>query len=165
MKPRHFLPAAALLAACGGSNASAPPATTTATTLAPTTTTAPTTTAAPTTTIPARPTFGQIVKDCATKLWDPKATGYVPGRDEFLALGDNGNTIEMTIGSGGDHDVSGAGLACVLDAIKMPKFDQNRMNQTRALDGMVTAQWDGYRASWTYHPDNGLTVDIEDTTL
>jgi hypothetical protein len=34
------------------------------------------------------------------------------------------------------------------------------MDNTRALDGMQTASWGNYEASWTYHPDEGLDVVV-----
>ena len=34
---------------------------------------------------------------------------------------------------------------------------------TRALDGRQQASWDGFEASWTYHPDNGLTLILRET--
>lgn len=36
-----------------------------------------------------------------------------------------------------------------------------RMENTRALDGTLTADGDGVRASWTYHPDDGLNLVVE----
>lgn len=36
-----------------------------------------------------------------------------------------------------------------------------RFGTTRALDGQQTADWDGFTASWGYHPDTGLDVVVE----
>ena len=161
---KALIPAALMLAlaACGGDDAG-PAATTAGSSTTPATTSAPTTTAAPTTTVPARRTFGQIVTDCGAKLWDARNTGYILGRANFLALADSTDTITMLL-----HDadgISGDAFGCVLDEVAMPEFDRARIDSTRALDGMVTAEWDGYRAAWTYHPDDGLRITIEDTTL
>lgn len=38
-----------------------------------------------------------------------------------------------------------------------------RMASTRAFDGTLTAEGDGVQASWTYHPDDGMTLIIEVT--
>ena len=36
-----------------------------------------------------------------------------------------------------------------------------RMGNTRALDGTLTASGDKVTASWTYHPDDGLSIVLE----
>lgn len=36
-----------------------------------------------------------------------------------------------------------------------------RIGNTRALDGTLTADGAGVTASWTYHPDDGLSIVIE----
>ncbi len=38
-----------------------------------------------------------------------------------------------------------------------------QMGQTRAIDGTQTAEGKNCKASWTYHPDNGLQVVIQTT--
>lgn len=38
-----------------------------------------------------------------------------------------------------------------------------RIGNTRALDGTLTADGDGVSATWTYHPDDGLSLVIEAT--
>ena len=38
-----------------------------------------------------------------------------------------------------------------------------RIGNTRALDGTLTADGDHCRATWTYHPDDGLKMVIERT--
>ena len=37
---------------------------------------------------------------------------------------------------------------------------RQRMLLTRAIDGTQEEQWGLYRATWTYHPDQGLNVVI-----
>jgi hypothetical protein len=39
------------------------------------------------------------------------------------------------------------------------------MLSTRALDGMREANFRGIHASWTYHPDNGFNLGLEDERL
>ncbi|TDV38728.1 hypothetical protein CLV71_126117 [Actinophytocola oryzae] len=60
----------------------------------------------------------------------------------------------------GSGSVDLAGLACLLDGLDTPQSVVAKMNNTRALDGMVSASWGEFDASWTYHPDNGLDVII-----
>lgn len=43
-------------------------------------------------------------------------------------------------------------------ALGLPESVENRMGQTRSLDGVQTASGDGFDVSWTYHPNNGLEV-------
>ena len=50
---------------------------------------------------------------------------------------------------------------CMLNELDIPDSVLNRIDSTRALDGRQTADWDGFRASWGYHPDNGLDIVIE----
>jgi hypothetical protein len=53
-------------------------------------------------------------------------------------------------------------LACVLSALEAPSYVTRAMESTRALDGRVTETWDGFEATWTYHPDEGLDVLIRE---
>jgi hypothetical protein len=34
------------------------------------------------------------------------------------------------------------------------------IDNTRALDGMQRDSWRKFKASWTYHPDDGLNIVI-----
>ena len=51
----------------------------------------------------------------------------------------------------------------VLVALDTPDSVVNRMSNTRALDGMQEATWGDFEATWTYHPDDGLDLIIEQT--
>lgn len=60
---------------------------------------------------------------------------------------------------------SGRGLSapvfrCVLDELDAPASMRQLMLLTRAIDGTQEEQWGLYRATWTYHPDQGLNVVI-----
>ena len=46
----------------------------------------------------------------------------------------------------------------VNNALGLPQSLMNRMNQTRAIDGMQSYSTDDLEITWTYHPDNGLEV-------
>jgi hypothetical protein len=50
--------------------------------------------------------------------------------------------------------------ALALALLDIPSSVSGRMDNTRALDGMQTASWGNYEASWTYHPDEGLDVVV-----
>jgi hypothetical protein len=77
-------------------------------------------------------------------------------------LADHGRTITLdTVGeedSGVGDDISD--VACVLLALKAPTFVVTEIDNTRALDGMQRDHWRGFKASWTYHPDDGLNIVI-----
>jgi hypothetical protein len=77
---------------------------------------------------------------------------------------DNGRTL--TIDTQGEDDFSGATYAeysCVIDALDVPGSVRAKIGATRALDGMVTAEWNGFSASWNYHPDAGINMVISMT--
>lgn len=60
---------------------------------------------------------------------------------------------------------SGNGLTtpifqCVLRKLGTPSSVRERMYATRAIDGTQSEEWGSYKATWTYEPDQGLTVII-----
>jgi hypothetical protein len=44
----------------------------------------------------------------------------------------------------------------------MPGSIVARLDSTRAMDGVQQATWDSYTATWSYHPDSGIDLIIED---
>jgi hypothetical protein len=77
---------------------------------------------------------------------------------------DNGTSL--ILGTPGEEDTAGVPLtqvACVLDRLDVPDAVIAQMDGTRALDGRQTAEWPGYTASWTYHPDDGLDLIIQES--
>ena len=53
------------------------------------------------------------------------------------------------------------GLEGMLSELHFPPATIRRIELTRALDGTQTAESDSAKASWTYHPDDGLNIIIE----
>ncbi len=51
-------------------------------------------------------------------------------------------------------------ITCVMDELEAPESVLAQMGSTRALDGMQSATWSTYKATWTYHPDDGLDLII-----
>ena len=49
---------------------------------------------------------------------------------------------------------------CVLGKLGTPAAVRERMYATRAIDGTQSEEWGSYKATWTYEPDQGLTVII-----
>lgn len=62
-----------------------------------------------------------------------------------------------------DRDVSAAGpaLSAMLTDLGFSEATLARMNHTRALDGTQRAEGRNVNATWTYHPDHGLSVVFE----
>ncbi|AYY14965.1 hypothetical protein EF847_22000 [Actinobacteria bacterium YIM 96077] len=79
----------------------------------------------------------------------------------YITVLDDGSALEV-LGAGEERP--GATLDevfCVLDELAVPESTVSRMTSTRALDGTLDASWDDVAASWSYHPDNGLTIILE----
>ena len=77
-------------------------------------------------------------------------------------IGDGGKTL--IINSSGDPIktiVDTQTVGCVLDYLKTPAAVRAHIDSTRALDGRQTDSWGGFTAAWTYHPDDGLDITIE----
>lgn len=49
-------------------------------------------------------------------------------------------------------------ITSVNEALGLPESVLNKMNQTRAVDGMQSYSTDDLDITWTYHPDDGLEV-------
>jgi hypothetical protein len=79
------------------------------------------------------------------------SSGDLADQDHTLVVDTEGDDY----GSGSDSFPS---LTCTLDALHTPQSVIAQMEATRALDGMRSASWDDFTASWTYHPDAGLDV-------
>jgi hypothetical protein len=76
-------------------------------------------------------------------------------------VADEGHTIAFD--TEGEEDSSGDAIedvACVLAGLDIPASVVERIDNTRALDGMQDAEWDGYSAQWNYHPDNGMWMIV-----
>ncbi|MGP9529319.1 hypothetical protein [Glutamicibacter sp. AOP5-A2-18] len=52
--------------------------------------------------------------------------------------------------------------SCMLTELGVPESTQQKISRTRALDGTQTDSWGSLQATWTYHPDNGSSVLIEE---
>ncbi|MEN9953852.1 MAG: hypothetical protein RL028_454 [Actinomycetota bacterium] len=76
------------------------------------------------------------------------------------ALQDSGKTLNIDgYGLGySEIEFNASDWACVVSALKMPSSVLNKIGQTRALDGMVSAKFGKVSAFWTYHPDDGLDI-------
>jgi hypothetical protein len=110
---------------------------------------------------------GGMAADLETEVGRRLAAGL-----EFILhnveLQDEGHTLTID-GEGGYRATLGGGeLASqdiafqILDELGAPDAVWAKIENTRALDGMQTETWVQFTATWTYHPDNGLDVIIEE---
>jgi hypothetical protein len=81
--------------------------------------------------------------------------GYVEELDAGRTLSIDGMGAEHV---GADFDT----IKCILDELGAPQSVWARMENTRALDGTQDATWGSFTARWTYHPESGIQIVIED---
>ena len=76
----------------------------------------------------------------------------------------------LSLDTKGQDDYAGASwdeFDCTVNALGMPRADQIRMENTRALDGTLEANWESedgtysIEMSWTYHPDDGVEASFK----
>ncbi len=82
------------------------------------------------------------------------------GTSSYVDVADADHTL--TINGKGEESLGlyVESLSCLLDHLGTTSAVVDRMDHTRALDGMQDADWGDYHASWTYHPDDGLDLTI-----
>lgn len=51
-------------------------------------------------------------------------------------------------------------IMCVLDNLEIPSSVKSRMYGTTSMMGVQEATWQDLKASWSYHPSNGLDVSV-----
>lgn len=76
---------------------------------------------------------------------------------EGLSVSDAGRTL--TFDMEGEDEYSGASvedIVCVLLDLGVPTSVIANMEQTTAMDGRQSDDWDDFEMSWSYHPDRGL---------
>lgn len=79
----------------------------------------------------------------------------------YATVGDSGRTL--TVEGRGEEDSGGLSwseVECVLSGVKMPASVRGKLGSTRALDGMQSASWGDYSATWNYHPNSGINLII-----
>jgi len=93
-----------------------------------------------------------------SSLADAKDT--CAGKSLFVLVGDGGGSLTMQTLGKKTAGASFAEMECVFSELDMTDAIRSEVGTTRALDGRQTADWDGYHASWTYHPSDGLHMVI-----
>jgi hypothetical protein len=87
------------------------------------------------------------------------------GSADGITYGDNDKTLSLDGEGKEDHnDVVKLDTEMnILQALNISTAIEERIGNTRALDGTLSGEWGTFKATWTYHPDNGLDIVIEDT--
>ena len=80
---------------------------------------------------------------------------------EGVSIMDGGNSLNLQTAGEESTGTSVATVVCVLGGLDAPDSLYSKLESTRALDGTKSADWPGFTASWTYHPDNGLNIIVE----
>lgn len=89
------------------------------------------------------------------------------GAKYYMAeLHDDGRTVTVE-GRGQDDptdEMIGSMLTsqCLLGELEAPQSLRSRMESTRALDGRQSYESEGIGYEWSYHPNSGMSVIIED---
>lgn len=83
------------------------------------------------------------------------------GSSSGISLDSDNKTIYFD-GMGEDEydGVSYSDTECVLKELDAPDSLFDRIGSTNSLQGTVEGEWDNYKASWTYHPTNGLDLTL-----
>lgn len=92
------------------------------------------------------------------------ATCKLSSKSSYAKLGDDGRTLSLD--GKGKEDLYGlawSDIECVLKAVNVPDYVRDQMDSTRALDGTLRESWDNFSASWSYHPDSGVSVVLRVT--
>jgi hypothetical protein len=80
-----------------------------------------------------------------------------------LADDDHTLVVDMAGEESGTGTATIDDIVCVLGELETPQAVVAQMESTRALDGMQSTTWSTYKATWTYHPDDGLDLIITHT--
>lgn len=110
------------------------------------------------------PEAGDAGEATEVRLWvSTPVTAAVKACDVPTSVGDNGSSVVLDV-EGEDYgsgDLDYVQALCVLTELEMPDSVWSKMEDTRALDGRQTADWDDVEVTWSYHPDDGLDVIVE----
>lgn len=78
-----------------------------------------------------------------------------------LSIADKGHTLIIDTKS--EHDTNGfIAYVCITTGLKTPKSVTSQIEQSTAMMGEQSADGDGLHYVFSYHPDNGLYVQITD---
>lgn len=81
--------------------------------------------------------------------------------ESYIYTADDGESLLM---DGEGEETWGApssDIWCVLDELNVPESTVSKMENTSSMMGVVSDEWDGISAEWTYHPDDGFDLVLE----
>ncbi|HEX6682411.1 MAG TPA: hypothetical protein VF062_06425 [Candidatus Limnocylindrales bacterium] len=81
--------------------------------------------------------------------------------ENSVRIGDGGHTLVIDRAVAKENpgiDINT--LACILDELDVPDSVVSHIEATTSLSGIQKANFNGYSAFWTYHPDRGLHLTI-----
>lgn len=78
----------------------------------------------------------------------------------YAKVGDGGKTLTIQTDGKESGGISVNTLNCLLTELKVSDAIRNEISTTRALDGKQSGEWGSYRATWSYHPDNGMRMTV-----
>lgn len=84
-------------------------------------------------------------------------------RGHFIDYDDNYGVMTISGAYQSGFSVASDVFDCVSEELPIPPHIQDDISRTRALDGTRENSWDQFEASWTYHPDSGLNIQIQTT--
>ena len=104
----------------------------------------------------------EAVTDPGPTLAKAKTQCDPPDGRGGVSLHDGNKTLIIdTLGEEDSVGASTTTLYCVLNYLEAPAAVIEHMDSTRALDGRQTSTWESFSAGWTYHPDDGMDLTIQ----
>lgn len=81
-----------------------------------------------------------------------------------VRIGDDGASMDISRAAAEeDPGATADHVFCILNELDIPDAVVSHIESTRALDGSQDAEWDRFTASWTYHPDDGLNIILQES--
>ena len=76
----------------------------------------------------------------------------------YARLASDKASLTLVAYGDGANGLSQTDFRCILNELDTPSSVRERMLITRAVDGAQHEEWKVYRVTWTYHPEDGLSV-------
>ena len=76
----------------------------------------------------------------------------------YARLASDKASLTLVAYGDGANGLSQTDFRCILNELDTPSSVRERMLITRAIDGAQHEEWNVYRVTWTYHPEDGLSV-------
>jgi len=81
---------------------------------------------------------------------------------QHVLIGDEGRTMIIETEGEEEDGIGWDKLMCIVNGLEASDSWLAQFGATRALDGTQHGGWDGYSATWSYHPRSGATLVIEE---